>query len=69
MMTLQESRNEGNNAAICRQSVSNSTHAMLPNAVTNIRASIGTEASAGWLEINRTLDLGQVTSGKICRSA
>lgn len=66
--TYHESGDEGNDATISVETVGDGTHGVLTHAIANIRTSISTETSAGWLEVNATFDLGQVAAGEISRT-
>lgn len=67
--THQESTDEWNDSTIRVQAIGDSTHSMLTDTVSDVRSRVVTKFRAGRLEVNAALDLGQVTSSKISRTA
>ena len=63
-----ECSDEWHNTTIGMQPISNGTHTMLTNTISDVRASVSSESSAGWLEVDSTLNLGQVTACQIGRT-
>ena len=63
--THQEGGDERNDTAIGVEAIGNSTHAVLTNTVADVAASVCAKTGAGGLEVNRTLNLGQVATSQI----
>ena len=66
--TYQESGNEGDDGTVCCQSIGNSTHSVFTDTIPDVCARVCSKTSVRWLEVDRFLNLGQVTARQIRRS-
>lgn len=64
-----EGTDEGDETAVGVETVGNGAHSMLTDTIADVGAGVVTETSAWWLEVDGTLDTGQVRASEISRTA
>ena len=67
-MTYQEGANEGNETTVRSKTVSNRTHSVLTDTITNVRTGISAKTGTWWLEVDGALNTSQVTASQVRRA-
>jgi hypothetical protein len=62
---VEERPDKWDDASICCDSISNRTHAVLTDTVANVSALVTSQACVLRLEVNRALDLSEITARQV----